>query len=342
MTLVAPNTIHHRILKGVFPIGQQNPSVRDALALLCATHRRNDRVENMELKGRALASFHKDVLQMGDSARLAMMFVLLFSDVVDNGKSAWRIHLAGVRTILRSRLSRGLPIAEDDFQRMLVLQFYWWDTIGSLLSMQDPVLPQLWFDQILVYGASDAQRHQFKKMNPRVHQSPFSLALLPEEVEVVSLDDSDRSAYISQSPEAIRQRELTDKIWKHALAGYSVVSCSPFLGAPYIYHSHAYSIFESTNLLSPEKTGEKSQIMFPLFVASTYVEGSARDHIREYCTDRFLETQSGSYRPGFSVMEQSFALRKIEATRRKQLDAAAYFSWRNLMATDDSNFAVYG
>ena len=338
------------LLESMIPMCEQYRALEHALLLMSSTHRTRGSEVCLRHKSKALKLFQQGLLKMPDCAILATIFALLCSDLIESGRSAWRVHLSAVKKILGGRTEAGLPLAEDRLQMVLILQFFWWDTMGSLLSMQEPVLPYEWLQQLFsetkrVVIAEHAKsfsminsEDKFLALNRLANRDFDSV----EEIAPLPVRKDDSTGIPLMPFDTLQEGQLVEQIWKHAMVLYSFVSVAPYPAGKSFFDAHVNRIFEIAMQLDVSSPARR-QILFPLTVAgSCTYDPSKRQFIQRYCLQCFEQTQFGYYQLGLSILQKSWGLREREAIDRKHLGGSPYSCWRNVTATRSTSFAVLG
>ena len=332
------------------PLCTGNQALESAIVLLCATHARQDPVVRMKHRNTALSQFKRELLGLDDCVALAVIFVLLFTDMVESGRSPWRIHLSAVKTIIGNRIRRGQRLAQDGLQTLLLIKFFWWDTLGALLSGQRAILPYNWLAQILCQNQSITEiqslmndfgcsRQTLLAMNSAAQglASPTEDTLDSQAQEPVNMD-----ANVDSMCPVLKQVPPSDELWRDTLFVCEFVSVSPYPATREVFDRHVQGIFDQAErLATPSRV--RMQILFPLVAAgSCTADPNKRQFIRQYCESCFDETGFGFYKSGFSTLQESWRLRKEEAKDRELMGGRAYTCWRNLTTTGDAAYAMLG
>lgn len=323
------------LLTLIIPLGNEYESVQKSLLLLSATHRGLPADLCLKYKNQTFKSFRQSLLLISDSAKLTVIFLLLLNDIVDTGHSAWRVHLAAVKAIVQRQSLRDM---NDELQRTLMFKFFWWDTLGSLLSMQEPVLPAEWLEEMSAKWEPpefiSCSKETFLVMNQMARGSRYS----QDELEALPLSDVALLSKITTG--SVQERLIVESIWKQALTVWAFLSVSPYPGPRETFEVHVRQIFAETMTL---KSGSHcfQQVLFPLLVGgSCTTDVDRQDFVRKYCTQCFKETRFGFYNFGLSILKASWRLRETEGQQRRAIGGSPYSCWRNLTSTKESSFAI--
>lgn len=334
-------------LRLLIPLVSQFEPLQHAVTLLSATHRQCGTTERMSLRSEALKSLYNNLSDSQPQLVLATVLVLLSSESVESGYGAWRTHLFGVKTILdgmykAEKDSKGL---QDQLQRAFIFQFYWWDTMGALLSVQEPVLPS-----ILLKNAISASTAQGISQS---HSSVYDDFGCSEEIFWVmnqlahgekTLDDINEMSTTNrlgpdQQTVPTEQMHL-ERIWTSGLLTYAFLRSPPYSAPPAQYRLNAREVFKHASYLDP-KSNSRKKLLFPLIIAcSDSSDPEIRGFLEEYCLRCFEETKFGYFKLGLDIVRRVATLRENEGRERKAISGLAYSCWRNVTATSAASHVM--
>ncbi|KAG8533609.1 uncharacterized protein KY384_001349 [Bacidia gigantensis] len=335
-----------RPLRQIRPLVSGSVPLQYAIMFLVAQHRQYPREKRLNFKGRALTAFRKDLSRADDVVKLGVILILLFAEAVDSGIGPWRIHLLAVRGIMEAQHSmKSLKKPWNSIEIDLYLQFYWWDTIGALLSMQKPVLPPKALEALLDQGKPKGSRYEDCQHEQLL---PCSKAMFLRLVEVAHGDAPEigKPPVTSKSNVIAHQRasfdSKVDSLWYHALATYGVTAYPPYRVGRATFDYHAGQVFDlARDLVDDPRL--RHRIMFPLLVSGSCTDDpKRRDFFQWYCESSFEETRFGYFNLGLTIAKNVEQLRSDERSSRKNYAGAAYSCWRNLTATEDAEHAMLG
>ena len=329
------------------PLVPEFEPLQHAIALLSATHRQCGTNERMALRGEALKSLCDNLVSPKPQLILATILVLLFSESVESGYGAWRTHLLGVKKVLDGmyKVKKGSKCLEDQRQRAFIFQFYWWDTMGALLSIQEPILPSALLEIAIstnnaqetsqphtsVYEQFGCSEEIFWAMNQLAHGNKSF-----DDINEASMNDTlglDRQTEHTE-------RMFLDRIWMSGLVTYAFLRSPPYPAPPAQYRLNAREVFKHVSYLDPKSTSRK-KILFPLIIAcSDSSDPEIRSFLESYCLTCFEETRFGYFKLGLDISRKVATLRENEVLERREISGLAYSCWRNVTATSAASHVM--
>ena len=335
-------------LRSVMPLVAESVPLQHAIILLAATHRQNPAVELMRLKSKALKTFANALPHLDDTLKLAVILVLLFADFVYNGQSSWFTHLSAVAKIMENMhgaKSKGLLLQEDS-QRAIIFQLYWFDTMNALLVAQPPILPAHLLEDALrisgehikseldsiTYDTYGLSERMFLLLSHIVREHDHSI----EEIQGLKVPGVDSFIDDGWMRKDAEERVHTEEVWKHATVTYLMTRRPPYRWPRHIFELHAQQVFEHASCLAPS-SAKRRCILLPLLFAGSCTSYSERmDFMRRYCADSFRDTNFGVFQMGLGILQQVWTLRSREEEERKAVGGRAYSCWRNVTAIADN------
>ena len=334
-------------LRLLVPLVSEFEPLQHAIALLSATHRQCGTAECMSLRGEALRGLCNNLVSSKPQLILATIIVLLSSESVGSGYGAWRTHLLGVKKLLDGmyKVKDGSRYLQDSLERAFIFQFYWWDTMGALLSVQEPVLSNELLK--LAFSANKAQGI------PQYHNSVYDRFGCGEEIfwtmnqlahGYKTFDDINEASTINnlQLDEQTEptERMRLERIWMSGLATYAFLRSPPYPAPPAQYRLNAREVFKHASLLDPNSASRR-KILFPLIIAcSDSSDPEIRRFLEDYCLKCFEETRFGYFKLGLEISRRVATLRENEVRERRAVSGLAYSCWRNVTATSGASHAM--
>ena len=334
-------------LRLLVPLVSEFEPLQHAIALLSATHRQCGTTERMSLRGEALKGLCDNLVSSKPQLILATILVLLSSESVESGYGAWRTHLLGVKKVLDGmyKVEKGSICLRDQLERAFIFQFYWWDTMGALLSIQEPVLPSALLKMAInTNKAQDISQHhnslydQFG-CSEEIFEAMNQLAHGDKTFDDINAASTTNSLGLDQQTEPTERMHL-ERIWMSGLATYAFLRSPPYPAPPAQYRHNARVVFKHASRLDPKSTLRK-KILFPLIMAcSDSSDPEIRSFLEHYCLTCFEETKFGYFKLGLDISRKVAALRENEVRDRRAISGLAYSCWRNVTATAAASHAM--
>ena len=332
------------------PLVAESVPLQHAIVLLAATHRKKPAVELMRLKSKALKTFANALTHLNNTSKLAVILVLLFADFVYNGQSPWFTHLSAVAKIMENMHGAEYQrsLLQEDSQRAIIFQFYWFDTMNALLVAQPPILPTHFLKDALRIGREHVKsdldsitfdtygfsERMFLLLSRIVRGDDHSIEEI-QGLEVPSVDSFIGDGWTRKDAE---ERVHTEQVWKHATVTYLMTRRPPYRWPRQVFEKHAQQVFEHASCLAPS-SAKRRCILLPLLFAGSCTQYSERiDFMRRYCAESFRDTNFGVFQMGLGILQQVWTLRAREEEERKAVGGRAYSCWRNVTAVTDIPF----
>ena len=340
--------------RSILPLTVHSEPLQYAIVLLAVTHRQYAPIERMSIRSKALQSFAVALPSLDDLTKMAIIFILLYTDSVESGFGFWRTHLNAVRIILSNMFRNGdsHTFLQSDIHKALILQFYWWDTIGALLSVQEPILPPFLLETVLHFGKTKEQSDFdsvtigyfgcTEKMFLQLNRMAWGLERSVKAIENVPVTDPTLLERLASSPEQAAERTHVEEIWKNAAITYLLTSVAPYVAPRHVFEVYATRVFEHAACL-PVTSRLRRGILYPLIIAGSCTQYDARrEFVRRYCIHYYEETKFGIFQRGLKISWEVGMLRAKEQAEMRAGAGAAYSCWRNVTATESAEHAMLG
>ena len=344
--------VDSHLLRLLIPVMMTSEVLQQTMALLVSTHRQDNLNKRVILKSKALGCFAQAIDQIDSVSRLAIIYLLLLTESVENGEGPWRTHLEAVSVVLGDIFGKSRPLAifQDDLQRALVLQFVWWDTIGSLLSQQRPILQKELLENAL--GANKAKaglasrntsfelfgctEQTFSILHAIAHGSILSM----DDVQAVPTPNDQLLIHQCSSSSTIADHTALDTMWRNATALYIFFSQSPYPAPRKVFESYASKVFDGAAQI-PWDSPLQQKMLFPLIIAGACTPiDERRSFLTQYCARCYKVTGMGIFQLGLRILRQVWRMRESE--RRERNKPYGYSCWRNVTVTEGKITAMLG